>query len=689
MRLPLKKARQNAPPIVADRAAIRPSLLKALLAGAAASLTVFAVNEAATGPTFVWGFWLRGVAGATDVGLVAGVIVELLIQGLRLMSGLVRPLTVAAGSVALWMLPLHALQALERFGTPYEGLAFATLLGCAAAALATYLSLRLATADPAELSSLGRLPSWLRRASAPAATLLLFADARLYSYSYDAAHWALETSAFALLFAFFRAIPLPHPPVLLFPLAAATLFASVQFAFVPPAADASHALHRNRVTRAITALLRATTDWDRDGHSTLFGGADCDGFNPAVHPGALDVPGNGMDENCMAGDAQRAPLLPVRVQHPGPSLRSIILVTVDALRPDYLGAYGSERGLSPVLDGWAKKGLVFENAFTAGGWTVIALPTMLRGAYARRLPWVAHHESTRFALFPIPPGAPPGIAIRAVVPLPADDDRGQLSSWLARRGMTTHAVIDDGFVRYLSPGHGIATGFVTYQYADDERWAGTGDVGVVDAAIAILRAKAETERFFLWTHLFGTHFPYRARPGCTTRNGRSLDLYEQQICQTDQELGRLLATIEERHPNAAVFVAGDHGERFDGGIPMHGFNLLPEIVRIPLIARVPTWPSGKSSLFCTLVDLAPTILALSGATPSGGLDGVDLGPLVAGLANGTSRDRVIFADTFRYDGGGRAIADWAGAIGGNRVVVLNLLSGVFLRGSLQRRDPYC
>jgi len=671
-----------------DRDTLRTSLLRALLAGAAASLLVLAIHEAAIGPSLVWGFWLRGFAGATALGLVSGSVVEFSIRGLQLIPGLARPITVAAGSVALWMIPLHALQVLERFGTPYEGLAFAVTLVCASAALATYVALRLATAEPAEFDSLGRLPSWLRRTTAPAALLLLFSDAWLYSYSYDVAHWALEIAAFVLLFAFFRPIPVRRPALVLAPLVAAGLLAGGVFAFVAPTADASHAIDRNRVARAITASLRAATDWDRDGHSTLFGGADCDAFDPAVHPGALDVPGNGVDENCMAGDATRAPLLPVKVRHTVPSPRSIVLITVDALRPDYLGAYGSDRGLSPVLDGWARRGLVFENAFTAGGWTVVALPTMLRGAYARRLQWVAHHESTQFELFPIPPGAPSGTAIRAVVPLPANDDRGQLSSWLARRGMTTHAVIDDGFVHYLSPRHGMATGFINYQYADDEPWAGTGDVGVVDAAISILKAKGETERFFLWTHLFGTHFPYLSRPGCTSRNGRALDLYEQQVCQTDQELGRLLATVEERHPSAAVFVAGDHGERFDGGTPMHGFNLLPEIVRIPLIARVPAWPSGKSSVLCTLVDLAPTILALSGTTPSSGLDGIDLGLLVPGVAEGTSPNRVIFADTFRFDGRGKAIADWAGAMAGDRVVVFNLLSGVFLRGSLQRGHPY-
>jgi hypothetical protein len=267
-------------------------------------------------------------------------------------------------------------------------------------------------------------------------------DAWLYSYSYDVAHWALEIAAFVLLFAFFRPIPVRRPALVLAPLVAAGRCRRRVFAFVAPTADASHAIDRNRVARAITASLRAATDWDRDGHSTLFGGRIVTHSIPRSTLGRWTSPAM-VGRELHGGRRHTRPSLASQGAAHRPSPRSIVLITVDALRPDYLGAYGSDRGLSPVLDGWARRGLVFENAFTAGGWTVVALPTMLRGAYARRLQWVAHHESTQFELFPIPPGAPSGTAIRAVVPLPANDDRGQLSSWLARRGMTTHAVIDD------------------------------------------------------------------------------------------------------------------------------------------------------------------------------------------------------------------------------------------------------
>jgi hypothetical protein len=84
MPLQSEKDRQNVSPGTRDRDTLRTSLLRALLAGAAASLLVLAIHEAAIGPSLVWGFWLRGFAGATALGLVSGSVVEFSIRGLQL-----------------------------------------------------------------------------------------------------------------------------------------------------------------------------------------------------------------------------------------------------------------------------------------------------------------------------------------------------------------------------------------------------------------------------------------------------------------------------------------------------------------------------------------------------------------------------------------------------------------------------
>ncbi len=60
------------------------------------------------------------------------------------------------------------------------------------------------------------------------------------------------------------------------------------------------------------ALLVAAFDFDRDGHLNGFGGRDCDGSNPRIYAGAVDIPGNDVDENCDGEDLSTRELKDIR-----------------------------------------------------------------------------------------------------------------------------------------------------------------------------------------------------------------------------------------------------------------------------------------------------------------------------------------------------------------------------------------
>ena len=59
----------------------------------------------------------------------------------------------------------------------------------------------------------------------------------------------------------------------------------------------------------------------------------------------------------------------------------VILIVVDTLRADRLGAYGSQRGLTPFLDQLAHRGTVFRNAYAASSWTCPSVASLFTSRY--------------------------------------------------------------------------------------------------------------------------------------------------------------------------------------------------------------------------------------------------------------------------------------------------------------------
>ena len=130
--------------------------------------------------------------------------------------------------------------------------------------------------------------------------------------------------------------------------------------------------------RLLLGAARRATDSDGDGFSARFGGGDCDDRRGDVYPGAEDVAGNGVDENCEGGDAKAsaatpagaasaAALAPVTPKADG-FKGNLLIITIDALRADRLGVAGygrpAGRSLTPTLDALARKGAYFRRAWS-------------------------------------------------------------------------------------------------------------------------------------------------------------------------------------------------------------------------------------------------------------------------------------------------------------------------------------
>jgi arylsulfatase A-like enzyme len=631
------------------------------------------------------------------------------LAGLALFIGALYGLAWELGFFVLGLLPprvayavwsaLHAgvavklalmLGATKRLHGTYSALAVAVLV-CAGlwAASMSALACAMQPVGPDARAFLPALPARTRGAVScallAAATLFGWVDSSQYTGLYPIAHFALRMSA---LFLGMFGLALSHDLVRL-PgftklrgVALALLLGYVLFTLDERASRSLQAFSARPWPAMVLAASRDAFDFDRDGYSSLLGGGDCAPWNPRVHPGAPEIPDNGIDDNCAMGDGHRKVAQSAEVPLPTkPSPLDIVLITVDSLRRDRVGVYTPggappRRVLTPSLDVWARHGTIFDRAYTPGGWTSVALPALMRGVYARRLHWRRFYQTSNGRLLraPLAPQMAPGETPVWLFAFPSDDAHVPLPRWLARRGMYTAAVVDDGPGEILRRGTGIDVGFDTYTLVNPGATTAHDDSDTASLAIAALQHMPPGKRFFLWVHFFGVHGPNERHVGIPVYGQSVADGYDHEIRYLDPHLGRLLAALDARKATTAVFVTSDHGEELPKGGRHHGYSLVEELIRVPLIAQVPGWPVGEVSALVSLLDLTPTILALTGTPGPSDLDGIDIAPFAKGAS---APPRVLLSDTWRFDVDQRLIADLVAAYDGRRKVLVDELGHGF------------
>jgi arylsulfatase A-like enzyme/Flp pilus assembly protein TadD len=301
-----------------------------------------------------------------------------------------------------------------------------------------------------------------------------------------------------------------------------------------------------------------------------------------------------------------------------PHAQNLLLITIDTLRADHVGAYGYTRARTPVLDRLAH-GLRFEHAYAAAPITLPSHATILTGRY------------------------PPGHGSRDNG-LRVSPNVATLATELHARGFRTAA-----FIAAFPLDHqfGLDRGFDVYSDRLPRDQAGRQAnerpaPAVISEAIAWLGTPpalpAPPAPFFLWVHLFEPHAPYGDE---TTRP--VLDRYDDEIATADREIGRLLSALGERLTQTVIIAAGDHGEAFgEHGEYAHSIFVYDTTLRVPLIMSVPGAAERVISDPVTLADIAPTAARLLGADLKD-VDGVDLAPAFAGTR---LAPRELYAESF-------------------------------------------
>jgi hypothetical protein len=297
----------------------------------------------------------------------------------------------------------------------------------------------------------------------------------------------------------------------------------------------------------------------------------------------------------------------------GPSIalggRDILLVTIDALRADHVGAYGYERDTTPELDALAAEGAVFEAAYTPTPHTSYAVTSLMTGKYMRPL------------------------LLQNV-----GQDSETWATALRRYGFRTAAfyppavffVDRERFTTFSESGLG-------FEYRKQQFSPAADRVGEVRA---YLEDQPLGHPMFLWVHLFEPHEPYELH-GEHDYGDRGVDRYDAEIAAADAGLGAIVREVRKSRPNTVVIVTADHGEEFgDHGGRYHGTTVYDEQVRVPLVFHAPDLIEPKRiPQPVSLVDLVPTVLAGYGIPVSPRVRGRDLG----GALQGKSHDEHGFA----------------------------------------------
>jgi arylsulfatase A-like enzyme len=353
----------------------------------------------------------------------------------------------------------------------------------------------------------------------------------------------------------------------------------------------------------------------------------------------------------------------------GRDVSNVVLVTIDSLRADAIAPYDDARS-SPVLDGLADDGTVFDRAFATGNWTPFSFPSILASepvftrtgdigvTGARTLASVLSEAGVRTAGFNAANGF-----LTSHWDYPDGFDEFEpfvtsVGSSVYSRYLAAHPTVEAWIQLFASPFRRL--GSKISGNSDDRPFLDASRMfDVEDAATEFID---ETDGpFFLWTHYMDTHTPYVPAPRyirevsdgivgthrmlhAHTRTSLGLEvgertlrdlrtLYQATVRQVDASVGRILDALEAAGvaDETAIVVAGDHGEEFqEHGHLAHYPKLYDELIHVPFIVNVPGKDGGRVAEHVGLDAIPPTVADLLGVESPPEWRGESVSPAVRG-----------------------------------------------------------
>ncbi len=302
---------------------------------------------------------------------------------------------------------------------------------------------------------------------------------------------------------------------------------------------------------------------------------------------------------------------------------NLVVLILDAARPDHVGCYGADRPTTPYIDALAKESVIFPEVVALAPYTLCSVPTMATG-----LSFLDH-----------------GVVRRGQR---LSNESTTLAEVLLEAGYHTAAFS-------ATPNNSIKLGMEQGYQTFEEAWKGVSRGPALDPHRLVTMAEAWLEKqpqdhpYHLLIHMVPPHEPYEPGPNFDrfsdpeyqgpadgtrafidlfNKNSQGLTpedlvqtraLYDGNLLKADDAVGQLLKTLRKRSDwdRTAVLVTSDHGEALgEHGKIGHNSQVFEEMVRVPFILKLPEGISPPSadqvSQPSSLADLAPTMAALGG-----------------------------------------------------------------------------
>lgn len=312
-------------------------------------------------------------------------------------------------------------------------------------------------------------------------------------------------------------------------------------------------------------------------------------------------------------------------------IRHVILITIDTLRPDFLSCYNQQGVNTPNIDSFANDGILFTNVISSSPWTLPSVAAIMTG-----LPPSVH------------------MTTKAKASLPSSFVT--LAEYMLSAGYLTGAI---GLNIFLTEKYNISQGFIHYDFYPKDFGPSNSFGGKIIRKLRKLHYPSTDyltdlacnwfeenyqKDFFFWIHYLDPHVPYSppvrfipkkeppprigtkffaqnsVRGGILAPSQEEREwirtLYGCEVQYVDENIGRLMDRLKKLnlYNESLIILTSDHGEEFwEHGGYEHGHSLYNEVLRVPLMIKLPLSASNSNRVLnelVTTVSIMPTILDL-------------------------------------------------------------------------------